>query len=150
MFSHCLQGRTPFLCAYSSGLRGRVALLFTSGFLLARSFSLNVSGREEVLTPIDAEAVEAARAEELPEAHLLLLVETFQALADPTRARILYVLIQRPVCSRSRYSRRRISVRCFTSTPLFTGSPSGQIPTRRQRHLLSGGRSPCGCSLQRG
>lgn len=56
--------------------------------------------KEDVLIAIDAEAVEAARAEELPEAHLLLLVETFQALADPTRARILYALIQRPLCVR--------------------------------------------------
>jgi DNA-binding transcriptional ArsR family regulator len=56
--------------------------------------------REDVLIAIDAEAVEAARAEALPEAHLLLLVETFQALADPTRARILYALTQRPMCVR--------------------------------------------------
>ena len=56
--------------------------------------------KEDVLIAIDVEAVEAARAEELPEAHLLLLVETFQALADPTRARILYALIQRPMCVR--------------------------------------------------
>lgn len=55
---------------------------------------------EDVLIAIDAEAVEAARAAALPEAHLLLLVETFQALADPTRARILYALIQRPMCVR--------------------------------------------------
>jgi len=44
--------------------------------------------------------LEAARAAALPEAHLLLLVETFQALADPTRARILYALTQRPMCVR--------------------------------------------------
>ncbi|HEU0002814.1 MAG TPA: metalloregulator ArsR/SmtB family transcription factor [Ktedonobacteraceae bacterium] len=56
--------------------------------------------KEEVLIAINAEAVEAARAEALPEAHLLLLVETFQALADPTRARILYALSQRPMCVR--------------------------------------------------
>jgi DNA-binding transcriptional ArsR family regulator len=56
--------------------------------------------KEEVLIAIDAEAVEAARAEALPEARLLLLVETFQSLADPTRARILYALIQRPLCVR--------------------------------------------------
>jgi DNA-binding transcriptional ArsR family regulator len=55
---------------------------------------------EEVLTAIDAEAVEAARAEALPEAHLQMIVETFQALADPTRARILYALSQRPMCVR--------------------------------------------------
>jgi DNA-binding transcriptional ArsR family regulator len=54
----------------------------------------------EVLTPIDAEAVLAAQMAALPEAHLLLLVETFQALADVTRARILFALIQRPLCVR--------------------------------------------------
>jgi DNA-binding transcriptional ArsR family regulator len=56
--------------------------------------------KEEVLVAIDAEAVEAARAAALSEAHLLLLVETFQALADPTRARILYALTKRPLCVR--------------------------------------------------
>jgi ArsR family transcriptional regulator, lead/cadmium/zinc/bismuth-responsive transcriptional repressor len=56
--------------------------------------------KEDVLIAIDANAVEAARAEALSEAHLLLLVETFQALADPTRARILYALIQRHMCVR--------------------------------------------------
>jgi DNA-binding transcriptional ArsR family regulator len=56
--------------------------------------------KEGVLTAIDGEAVEAARAAALPEAHLLLLVETFQALADQTRARILYALLQGPLCVR--------------------------------------------------
>jgi DNA-binding transcriptional ArsR family regulator len=56
--------------------------------------------KEGVLTAIDAEAVEAARAAALPEAHLLLLVETFQALADQTRVRILYALLQGPLCVR--------------------------------------------------
>ncbi len=56
--------------------------------------------KEDVLTPIDAEAVQAACTAALPEAHLLLVVETFEALADPTRARILYALIQQPMCVR--------------------------------------------------
>jgi ArsR family transcriptional regulator, lead/cadmium/zinc/bismuth-responsive transcriptional repressor len=56
--------------------------------------------KEDVLSAIDAEAVQAARAAALPEAHLLLLVEMFQALADPTRARMLYALTQRPLCVR--------------------------------------------------
>jgi ArsR family transcriptional regulator, lead/cadmium/zinc/bismuth-responsive transcriptional repressor len=56
--------------------------------------------KEGVLTAIDGEAVEAARAAALPEAHLLLLVETFQALADQTRVRILYALLQGPLCVR--------------------------------------------------
>ncbi len=54
----------------------------------------------EVLTPIDAEGVQEAQATALPEAHLLLLVETFEALADLTRARILHTLMQRPMCVR--------------------------------------------------
>jgi DNA-binding transcriptional ArsR family regulator len=56
--------------------------------------------KEDVLTPIDAEAVQAAQTAALPEAHLLLIVETFEALADPTRARMLYALIQQPLCVR--------------------------------------------------
>ncbi len=56
--------------------------------------------KEEGLIAIDAEAVEAARAAALSEAHLQMIVETFQALADPTRVRILYALIERPLCVR--------------------------------------------------
>lgn len=56
--------------------------------------------KEDVLTPIDAVAVQAAQTAALSEAHLLLIVETFEALADPTRARILYALIQQPLCVR--------------------------------------------------
>jgi DNA-binding transcriptional ArsR family regulator len=56
--------------------------------------------KEDVLVAIDAEAVQAARTAALPEAHLLLIVETFEALADLTRARILYALIQGPLCVR--------------------------------------------------
>jgi DNA-binding transcriptional ArsR family regulator len=56
--------------------------------------------KEEVLVAIDAEAVQAARTAALPETHLLLIVETFEALADLTRARILYALIQQPLCVR--------------------------------------------------
>lgn len=49
---------------------------------------------------IDAEALAAARAGALPEPVLALVVETFAALADPTRARLLYALAQRPLCVR--------------------------------------------------
>jgi ArsR family transcriptional regulator, lead/cadmium/zinc/bismuth-responsive transcriptional repressor len=56
--------------------------------------------QEEIRIAIDARAVQAARAAALPESHLLLLVETFEALADLTRARILYALIQQPLCVR--------------------------------------------------
>ena len=52
--------------------------------------------KEQILVAIDAEAVQAARTAALPEAHLVLIVETFEALADQTRARILYALIHGP------------------------------------------------------
>src|SRR5947209_9692823 len=57
-------------------------------------------GKPETLVPINPEAVAAARAATLSEEHLLLLVEAFEALADLTRARILYALIGQPLCVR--------------------------------------------------
>lgn len=56
--------------------------------------------KEEPLVAIDAQAVESARRDALPEEHLLLIVETFQALADMTRARILFALTKGPICVR--------------------------------------------------
>jgi DNA-binding transcriptional ArsR family regulator len=52
------------------------------------------------LTAIDPEAVAEARADIPGEAILALVVETFEALADPTRARILYALSRRRLCVR--------------------------------------------------
>ncbi len=52
------------------------------------------------LAPIDAAALAQARAAIPAEALLKLVVEAFQALADPTRARILYALTTGPVCVR--------------------------------------------------
>lgn len=56
--------------------------------------------KETIPSPIQPEALAAARAAALPEEHLRLMVETFAALADLTRARILYALIQQPLCVR--------------------------------------------------
>jgi DNA-binding transcriptional ArsR family regulator len=50
--------------------------------------------------PIDPLAVTAAQSSMPGEDLLSLVVEAFQALADPTRARILYALIGRPLCVR--------------------------------------------------
>lgn len=50
--------------------------------------------------PIDPEAVAEALATLPPENLLTPIVETFQALGDPTRARILYALQCRPLCVR--------------------------------------------------
>ena len=56
--------------------------------------------KETTHTPIDPEALAAARAAALPEEHLRLMVEAFEALADLTRARILYALIGQRLCVR--------------------------------------------------
>ena len=50
--------------------------------------------------PIDERAVEAAQAAMPAEELLTLVVSAFQALADPTRARMLYALIRQPLCVR--------------------------------------------------
>lgn len=52
------------------------------------------------LTAIDPEAVAEARAAIPGEEILALVVETFEALADPTRARILCALSRRRLCVR--------------------------------------------------
>jgi ArsR family transcriptional regulator len=56
--------------------------------------------KEESLIAIDAQAVHKARDAALSDEHFLLLVETFQSLADMTRARILYALTLGPLCVR--------------------------------------------------
>ncbi len=56
--------------------------------------------RSVAATPIAPAAVAEAR-EAIPEENLLtVVVETFQALGDPTRARILYALSRGPLCVR--------------------------------------------------
>src|SRR5579864_3331161 len=52
------------------------------------------------LIPINPEAVTEVCAEAPSDELLALVVEAFQALADPTRAKILYALIRRPLCVR--------------------------------------------------
>lgn len=50
--------------------------------------------------PIDPEALAEAQSLAPSEALLGIVVDTFKALADPTRARILYALAKRPLCVR--------------------------------------------------
>lgn len=52
------------------------------------------------LTPIDLEAVADAQGAIPPSDLLTVVVEAFGALADPTRARILYALGRRTLCVR--------------------------------------------------
>lgn len=51
-------------------------------------------------TAIDPEAVADARSALPPEPILDLVVRALETLGDPTRARILYALIRRPLCVR--------------------------------------------------
>lgn len=52
------------------------------------------------LTPIDPDAVTEVCAEAPSDELLRMVVEAFQALADPTRAKMLYALIRRSLCVR--------------------------------------------------
>lgn len=56
--------------------------------------------KETAPDPINPEALATARAAALSDEHLRLMVETFAALADMTRARILHALIIQPLCVR--------------------------------------------------
>jgi ArsR family transcriptional regulator, lead/cadmium/zinc/bismuth-responsive transcriptional repressor len=57
-------------------------------------------GKPTTHPPIDPEALAEAAAEGLPREAMDALVETFAALADGTRARILFALTRRPLCVR--------------------------------------------------
>lgn len=77
-------------------------------------------------SPINPQAVAAARAAALPEDHLALVAETFQTLADPTRLRILHALTHGPLC-----------VRDLAHVVGVTESAvSHQLRTLRDRHLV--------------
>lgn len=67
--------------------------------LYARMLSRSVSG-EGTVAAIDPAAVAEARSAIPPDEFVEAVVEAFQALADPTRARILYALVRRPLCVR--------------------------------------------------
>ncbi|MGI8476599.1 MAG: ArsR/SmtB family transcription factor [Thermomicrobiales bacterium] len=54
----------------------------------------------KTLVPIHPDALAAAQIAAPPEALLRVVVETFEGLADPTRARILYALTRGPLCVR--------------------------------------------------
>ena len=54
----------------------------------------------KTLVPVDAQAVNRARTAIPSDEMLTVVVEAFQALGDPTRARILYALGTGPLCVR--------------------------------------------------
>lgn len=80
--------------------------------------------------PIDPSAVVAAQAEMPSDELVSLVVQAFSALADPTRARILYALIRRPLCVRD----LAIVVRVSES------AVSHQLRLLRDRHIVKGRR----------
>ena len=56
--------------------------------------------QRDMPTAIDPDAVADASAAAPSDDLLALVVAAFQALGDPTRARILYALVRRPLCVR--------------------------------------------------
>jgi ArsR family transcriptional regulator len=62
--------------------------------------TVRIMARTVVLAPIDPAGLDRARAAIPADELLALVVEVFQALADPTRARMLYALTQGPLCVR--------------------------------------------------
>lgn len=61
---------------------------------------LPTSAGATAVQPIDPEALAEVQAAAPVDALVTIVVETFQALADPTRAKILYALIRRSLCVR--------------------------------------------------
>jgi DNA-binding transcriptional ArsR family regulator len=86
---------------------------------------------DRTLTAIDPVAVAAAQAAALPADELRVLVETFQALADPTRARILYALMQQPLCVRD----------LAIVTGISESAVSHQLRLLRERRLVTARRA---------
>jgi ArsR family transcriptional regulator, lead/cadmium/zinc/bismuth-responsive transcriptional repressor len=78
------------------------------------------------LVAIDSEAVDECQAA-LPEEHILeLMVQAFDALADTSRAKILYALIRRPLCVRD------LAITIGSSE----SAVSHQLRILRDRHLV--------------
>jgi ArsR family transcriptional regulator len=84
--------------------------------------------RQQVVpAPIDPEGLTAARGA-LPDAQILaLVVEMFEALGDPTRARILYALGRRSLCVRD----------LALLVGVSESAVSHQLRLLRERHLVT-------------
>ena len=83
-------------------------------------------GARIVPAAIDPAAVAAAQAAALPEELLTLMVGVFAALADPTRARILYALTARDLCVRD----------LAILTAVSESAVSHQLRLLRDQHLV--------------
>ncbi|MHB8626441.1 MAG: ArsR/SmtB family transcription factor [Aggregatilineales bacterium] len=78
------------------------------------------------LIAINPEALTEVQVAMPSDARLEVVVETFQALADPTRSRILYALIQRPLCVRD----------LAILTHVSESAVSHQLRALRNQHLV--------------
>jgi DNA-binding transcriptional ArsR family regulator len=91
------------------------------------------------LEAIDAKAVAAAQASALPDEMLGIIVSVFDALADPTRARILYALTGAPAGTEPE---RSMSVRDLAIiTGVSESAVSHQLRFLRDRRLVRPRRS---------
>lgn len=78
------------------------------------------------LKPINRAAVASARRAVPTDALLALVVDTFEALADPTRARVLYALGKRSLCVRD----------LAAVTGVSESAVSHQLRFLKDRHLI--------------
>src|SRR5579864_6565995 len=85
----------------------------------------------EKRTAINPEALTAVQTAMPPDAVLDVVVQTFRALADPTRAQILYALIQRPLCVRD----------LAILTHVSESAVSHQLSFLRNQHLIKSRRA---------
>ena len=85
--------------------------------------------------PIDPEALAAARSALPPEELLDIVVETFAALGDPTRARILYALGRRSLCVRDLALLAGVSESAI-SHQLRLLRERGMVRSRREGNLV--------------
>jgi ArsR family transcriptional regulator, lead/cadmium/zinc/bismuth-responsive transcriptional repressor len=83
------------------------------------------------LLPIDPEAVAKAISAGPSDELLAVVVQTFDALADPTRTRILYALTQQPMCVRDLALLAGVSESAI----------SHQLRLLRDRHLVKSQRA---------
>lgn len=88
------------------------------------------------LTPIDPEAVAEVQRAAPPDDLLTLVAETFEALADPTRAHPLRADPAAAVRAGPRHHRRHQRVRHLASDAPSARTPYRQVATDRECHRV--------------
>ena len=88
------------------------------------------------LKPIDPEGVARARLAVPTDRLLAMVVETFEALADPTRARLLYALRKRSLCVRDLAALAGVSESAISHQLRFL-KDRRLVKSRRQGNVIS-------------